>query len=83
MKGTNKNIIEITDTDNEFIERVIVFMKPNCGKITIANRLLEANKYVSGLVTVSRVPWFAHSRTVLCIFAAVFILAIIGIVIFI
>lgn len=62
MKGVNKRVIEIVQTDNDAIERVLVFLKPNSGNVKISHQKLEAEKYVSGLVSFRRIPWFKSKK---------------------
>ncbi len=48
MRGVNKKIIEITDPENEDIEKVIVFLKPG-SKINVRREKETAKSYVAGL----------------------------------
>lgn len=50
MKGVNKRVVEIVEPQNEYIERVIVFLRQNNGDIKVSKGRSEAEKYVSGLV---------------------------------
>ena len=50
MKGVNKRVVEIVEPQNEYIERVIVFLRQNNGDVKVAKSRSEAEKYVSGLV---------------------------------
>ena len=50
MKGVNKRVVEIVEPQNEYIERVIVFLRQNNGDIKVAKGRSEAEKYVSSLV---------------------------------
>ena len=49
MKGVNKRIIEIEEPDNEYIEKVQVFLRKD-GKVKLAQGREEAQKYASGIV---------------------------------
>ena len=42
MKGLQHNVIEIRDTDNKEIERILVFLKPGEHKINISNTRQQA-----------------------------------------
>lgn len=49
MKGINKRIIEIEEPENEYIEKVQVFLRQT-GNVRLAKSKEEAQKYASGLV---------------------------------
>ena len=49
MKGVNKRIIEIEEPDNEYIEKVQVFLRKD-GKVKLAQGREEAQKYATGIV---------------------------------
>ncbi|MCI6639337.1 MAG: hypothetical protein MSH10_00860 [Pygmaiobacter massiliensis] len=48
MKGVNKRIIEIEEPENEYIEKVQVFLRQN-GNIRLAKSKEEAQRYASGI----------------------------------
>lgn len=54
MKGVSKRVIEITEPQNECIERVLVFLRADCASMRVAQKQAEAEKYVSGLVCYRR-----------------------------
>ena len=49
MRGVNKLIVEIKDTENEYFDRAILFLKPD--KVTVEQRELnlEAEKLLSAV----------------------------------
>ncbi|MEG0803448.1 MAG: hypothetical protein RSF90_00690 [Pygmaiobacter sp.] len=49
MKGVNKRIIEIEEPENEYIEKVQVFLRQD-GNVRLAKSREEAQKYASGIV---------------------------------
>lgn len=49
MKGINKRIIEIEEPENEYIEKVQVFLRQD-GNVRLAKSKEEAQKYASGIV---------------------------------
>ncbi|WRS26758.1 hypothetical protein U6B65_10480 [Oscillospiraceae bacterium MB08-C2-2] len=49
IKGVNKNIIEVLETDNPCFERAILFIRENLGKKEPAQLKEEAQAYLSGL----------------------------------
>lgn len=51
MKGVNKYVVEIVETQNEDIERVLVFLKPNGQAVRLGQGQQAAEKYAMGLVT--------------------------------
>ncbi len=46
LKGVNRRIIEINNTENEFFERAIVFVKPNFNGLDKSVLEREADGYV-------------------------------------
>ncbi|MBD5092736.1 MAG: hypothetical protein HDT26_00355 [Subdoligranulum sp.] len=51
MKGVNKYVVEIVETQNEDIERVLVFLKPDGNAVRLGQGQQAAEKYAMGLVT--------------------------------
>lgn len=43
MRGLKHNVIEINDTDNANIEKIIVFLKPQAEKVSVMTTRKEAN----------------------------------------
>ncbi len=62
MKGVNKRVVEIAEPDSEYIERVLVFLRPQSGAVRVARQRAEAEEYASGLVAWKR-SIGAFSRT--------------------
>ena len=54
MKGVNKRVVEIAEPDSEYIERVLVFLRPQSGSVRVARQRAEAERYASGLVAWKR-----------------------------
>lgn len=50
MKGVAKNVVEIIEPKSEYIERVLVFLRPDAPKVHVGHEQEEAEKYVAGLV---------------------------------
>lgn len=70
LKGVNRQVIEINETDNKYIEKAIVFVKPeysNLGESELKNKLrncffdLKAPKRRKGRLK----PWFLNTLLVL------------------
>ena len=78
MKGVNRKVIEINEPDNEYIERVLVFVKPGKEKVKVSTYKAEAESFVSRLVCEERkygAMWFVAGAVMLA--AAVLLLIII------
>ncbi|MEG0305665.1 MAG: hypothetical protein RR576_08285 [Oscillospiraceae bacterium] len=67
MKGVNRKVIEIVDTENEAIERVLVFFKPGSENMKLSTQKNEAEKYVAGLVCWRKLPWLGKARALMAI----------------
>ena len=51
MKGVNKWVVEIVEPQDESIERVLVFFKPESRAVQLGCQQDAAEKYVSDLVS--------------------------------
>ena len=49
MKGLRHNVIEINDTENKDIERILVFLKPSASDVAVMNTRAEASKILQDL----------------------------------
>ncbi|MBR6518644.1 MAG: hypothetical protein IKT63_03105 [Oscillospiraceae bacterium] len=49
MKGLKHNVIEINDTKNADIDRILVFLKPNASDVAVMNSRAEAEKILQEL----------------------------------
>ncbi|MBR5252119.1 MAG: hypothetical protein IKV52_04790 [Oscillospiraceae bacterium] len=49
MKGLRHNVIEINDTDNDNIERILVFLKPQATEVAIAASRAQASQLLKEL----------------------------------
>lgn len=47
LKGTNRQVIEITQTDCEYFERVMFFVKPECANVS-EGKLRERASAIAG-----------------------------------
>ena len=54
MKGVNRRVVEIAEPDSEYIERVLVFLRPQSGAVRVARQRAEAERYASGIVAWKR-----------------------------
>ncbi|MEG1944125.1 MAG: hypothetical protein RR058_01710 [Oscillospiraceae bacterium] len=73
MKGVSKKVIEIVDADNEYIERVLVFLKPGTKDVRIRSGSECAKNYVSTLTCekkkISTAKLFAIIAALTCLAA--------------
>ena len=49
MKGLKHNVIEINDTKNADIDRILVFLKPHASDVAVMNSRAEAEKILQEL----------------------------------
>ena len=49
LRGTNRSIIEISETENKYFERILIFVKPEFGNLPPERLTKEANRMVGGL----------------------------------
>lgn len=49
LKGVNKSVVEINNTENDYIEKAILFIKPDKQDSHLAIINLNANKYLNSL----------------------------------
>lgn len=54
VKGVNRRVVEIAEPDSEYIERVLVFLRPQSGAVRVARQRAEAERYASGIVAWKR-----------------------------
>ncbi|MEA4912603.1 MAG: hypothetical protein VB092_08360 [Oscillospiraceae bacterium] len=75
MRGINKKIIEITDPEDQDIEKVIVFLKPGSSANAIRGKQ-SAQSYVAGLCRVRRIRgmYLKIALSALLACAAIFLL---------
>lgn len=49
MKGLRHNVIEINDTENDNIDRILVFLKPQAEKVAITTTRAQATQLIKEL----------------------------------
>ena len=49
MKGLKHNVIEINDTQNDNIDRILVFLKPQASDVAVMTSRAEAEKILQDL----------------------------------
>ena len=49
VKGLRHNVIEINDTDNDNIERILVFLKPQATEVAIAASRVQSSQLLKEL----------------------------------
>ena len=62
MKGLRHNVIEINDTENKDIERILVFLKPSASDVAVMNTRAEATKILQELEVKKTNRFFAHRK---------------------
>ncbi|MEG2234499.1 MAG: hypothetical protein RRZ42_07680 [Oscillospiraceae bacterium] len=50
MKGLNRKVIEIVETNSDFIDRVIVILKPGVSGVGVRNNNEQIEGYLSNLI---------------------------------
>lgn len=72
MKGLRHNVIEINDTENDNIERILVFLKPQATDVAISATRAQATQLLQQL-EVKKVKRFGTKQllAVIAAFAAV------------
>ena len=80
MKGLKHNVIEINDTQNDNIDRILVFLKPQASDVAVMTTRAEAEKILQeldvkkvGLLHRRRLMWL-YAGICLALLAAVLIL---------
>ena len=48
LRGTNRSIIEINETENKYFEKILIFVKPEFGSLPPERLTREANKMIGG-----------------------------------
>jgi hypothetical protein len=51
LRGINRSIIEINETENQYFERVLIFVRPEFGSFPESYLQKEAAKLVGGMST--------------------------------
>lgn len=76
MKGLKHNVIEINDTQNEAIDRILVFLKPDATDIAVMSTRAQATALLKELdiQKVSKKP--KHLRAILAVSAGIIALAL-------
>ena len=67
MKGLQHNVIEIKDTDNEDIEKILVFLKPGQNKIDIASTGRDARDILRKVKVRKKMPRWRTDRRFIAI----------------
>ena len=84
VKGTSRTVIEINDTGNKMIERIVLFVKPEYGNFNVSKLKKEANiisdsfiweKADSSLIRQRYIE--RRKKTTICLVCAVVVAAII------
>ncbi len=57
MKGLNRKVIEIVETNSELIERVIVILKPGVPAARLRDEHAQIEQCISGISCKKRLRW--------------------------
>lgn len=49
LRGTNRSIIEINETENKYFEKILIFVKPEFGTLPADRLTREAGRLVGGM----------------------------------
>jgi len=83
MRGLQHNVIEINDTDNERIEKILVFLRPGRQKIDVAGTRKDAQDILRKVRVHRIMPRLPEKvRTALLAAGAVIVSAVIIMLIF-
>ncbi|MEG1895372.1 MAG: hypothetical protein RR162_03955 [Oscillospiraceae bacterium] len=76
MRGLKHNVIEINDTDNANIERILVFLTPQAEKVSVMTTRQEASRLLKQLdiKKVKDKPKFSLKLLLFALFAALAII---------
>lgn len=70
MKGLRHNVIEINDTDNDNIDRILVFLKPQAADVALSATRAQATQLLQEL-EIKKVRRFDKKAVAVLIAAAV------------
>ncbi|MBE6887590.1 MAG: hypothetical protein E7484_04115 [Ruminococcaceae bacterium] len=75
MKGLRHNVIEINDTNNDNIDRILVFLKPQAADVAISATRAQAAQLLQEL-EIKKVNRFGRKHILLAVAAAALLLAV-------
>ena len=70
MKGLRHNVIEINDTDNDNIDRILVFLKPQAADVALSATRAQATQLLQEL-EIKKVHRFGKKQLAALIAAAI------------
>lgn len=83
MKGLQHNVIEIKDTQNSEIEKILVFLRPGRHKINVDNTRKDAQEILQKVKIRPRKPALAnYSKIIMLAVWTAFVLFTLRVVIF-
>ncbi|MBQ8603278.1 MAG: hypothetical protein IJ410_00330 [Oscillospiraceae bacterium] len=81
MKGLQHNVIEIKDTQNEGIDRILVFLKPGQNKIDVESTGREARDILSKVKVRRKMPrWLSDKRFIFSVLGFSFFLIVLALI---
>ena len=83
MKGLHHSVIEIRDTQNSEIEKILVFLRPGQQKIDVDTTRAQAQDILQKVKIRQRIPRFTHNTKLLFLVIALAVsIGIMGLIIF-
>jgi hypothetical protein len=76
MKGLKHNVIEICDTDNDNIDKILVFLKPEATNVALMTTRAQAAEMIKQLDVKKTANVWRNPRVLWGIAAAVVIIAV-------
>ena len=70
IKGVNHRVVEVVDTQNEYFERIIFFVKPECVSVS-EGRLRERANAIAGKADKPPMTRIIHNRIAYAVSIAV------------
>ncbi len=62
IRGVNKNIIEVTNTENKYFDKAILFLNPDYSKVSQGKIESEAKKYIKTVAGGKKSNGFLRKR---------------------
>ena len=82
MKGLQHNVIEICDTQNESIDKILVFLKPEAANVALMTTRAQATELLKDLdVKTTRRMW--RSPKLLWCVAAAAVIIVLAVILFV
>lgn len=77
VKGVNKRIIEVNNTENPYFERAVLYLRPSVRELPNQVTLAEAESFLEVLGEMPRRPRNTGKKLIVLLFAAVTVAAVV------